>query len=65
MFEVWRFESDRYSSQFGNDYFTEMCSGSEKSSYSRSTDVYHSSLDLRVIKKREKKVEGWGVGCGA
>ena len=34
--------------------FTEMCSGSEAGSYSRLIDfVYHSTLGLRVIKKRE------------
>jgi len=39
----------------GNNYFTEMCSGSEACSYLRVTDcVYHSTLGLRVIKKKEK-----------
>jgi len=38
-----------------------MCSGSEAGSYLRLTDfVYHSTLGLRVIKK--KKVEGLEVG---
>ena len=37
-------------------YFTEMCSGSEAVSYLRLIDVvYHSTLSLRVIKKKEKK----------
>ena len=37
--------------EFENNYFTEMCSGSEAGSYLRLTDfVYHSTLGLRVIK---------------
>ena len=41
-----------------NNYFTEMCSGSEAGSYLRLIDFgYHSTLDLRVIKKTEKF--GW------
>ena len=37
-----------------------MCSGSEAGSYLRLIDfVYHSTLGLRVIKKK-KKVKGWG-----
>jgi len=44
-------------SEFENHYFTEMCSGSEAGSYLRLVDcVHHSTLGLRVIKK--KKVEG-------
>jgi len=44
------------SSQFENNYFTEMCSGSEAGSYLRLIDfVYHSTLGLRVIKKKKKK----------
>jgi len=44
----------RYSSQFENNYFTEMCSGSEAGSYLRLIDfVYHSTLGLRVIKKED------------
>ena len=40
-------------SQFKNNYFTEMCSGSEAGSYLRLVDfVYHSTLGLRVIKKK-------------
>ena len=36
-------------------YFTEMCSGSEAGSYLRLIDfVYHSTLGLRVIKKKKK-----------
>jgi len=37
-----------------NNYFTEMCSGSEAGSYLRLIDfVYHSTLGLRVIKKKK------------
>ena len=40
---------------FENNYFTEMCSGSEAGSYLRLIDfLYHSTLGLRVIKKRKK-----------
>jgi len=39
--------------QFETNYFTEMCSGSEAGSYLRLIDfVYHSTLGLRVIKKK-------------
>ena len=39
-----------------NNYFTEMCSGSEAGSYLRLIDfVYHSTLGLRVIKRRRKE----------
>jgi len=45
-------------SQFENNCFTEMCSGSEAGSYLRFIDfVYHSTLGLRVIKKRKKRYE--------
>ena len=38
---------------FGNNYFTEMCSGSEAGSYLRLIDfLYHPTLGLRVIKKK-------------
>jgi len=41
--------------QFENNYFTEMCSDSEAGSYLRLIDfVYHSTLGLRVIKKKKK-----------
>ena len=41
--------------QFENIYFTEMCNGFEAGPYSRRIDfVYHSTLGLRVIKRREK-----------
>jgi len=41
------------SSQFEKKYFTKMCSGSEAGSYFRLIDVlYHSTLGLRVKKKR-------------
>ena len=44
----------RYSPHFENTYFTETCSGSEAGSYLRRIDfVYHSTLDLRVIKKKK------------
>ena len=37
------------------NYFTEMCSGSEAGSYLRRIDfVYHSTLGVRVIKKRRE-----------
>jgi len=37
------------------NYFTEMCSGSEAGSYLRLIGfVYHSTLGLRVIKKKKK-----------
>jgi len=43
--------------QFENNYFTEMCSGSEAGSYLRLIDVvYHSTLGLSVIKKRRRPV---------
>ena len=49
-------ERGRYSSQFENNYFTEMCSGSEAGSYLRLIDfVYHSTLGLGVIKTKKKK----------
>ena len=39
--------------QFENNYFTEMC---EAGSYLRLIDfVYHSTLGLRVIKKRRRE----------
>ena len=42
-------------SQFENNYFTEMCSGSEAGSYLRLiVSVYHSTLGLRVIKNKKK-----------
>jgi len=43
---------------FENNYFTEMCSGSEFGSYLRLIDfVYHSTLGLRVTKTKKKKIE--------
>ena len=46
-----------YSSQFENNYFTEMCSGSETGSHLRLIDfVYHSTLGLRVTKKRRRYI---------
>jgi len=40
--------------QCKNSYFTKMCSGSEAGSYLRLIDfVYHSTLGLRVIKKKK------------
>ena len=42
-------------SQTKNNYVTEICSGSEAGSYLRLIDfVYHSTLGLRVIKKKKK-----------
>ena len=55
-----------YSSQFKNNYFTEMCSGSETGSYLRLIDfVYHSTLGLRVIKKKKGccAVRAQGAWC--
>ena len=44
--------------QVENNYFTETCSGSEAGSYVRLIDfVYHSTLGLRVIKKKKKKMQ--------
>ena len=43
----------RCCAQFENNYFTEMCSGSDAGSYLRLIDfVYHSTLGVRVIKKK-------------
>ena len=52
--EIWPSATgDRYSSQIENNSFTEMCTGSEAGSYLRLIDfVYHSTLGLRVIKKK-------------
>ena len=42
--------------QWVNNYFTEVCSGSEAGSYSRLIDlVDHSTLALRVIKKKREE----------
>ena len=39
-----------------NNYFTEMCSGSEAGSFLRRIDfVYHTTLGLRVIKKNKRR----------
>ena len=49
-----------------NNYFTEMCSGSEAGSYLRLIDlVYHSTLGLRVIKKKNSELYAgmrWNFG---
>jgi len=46
---------ERYSFQFENKYFTEMCSSCEAGSYLRRVHfVYHSTLGLRVTKKKKK-----------
>ena len=46
--------------RFENNYFTKMCSGSEAGSYLMLIDfVYHSTLGLRVIKKKRRD---WGEG---
>ena len=43
----------------GTNNYTEMCSGSEAGSYLRRIDfVYHSTLGVRVIKKKKKKNAG-------
>ena len=47
-------------SQFKDNYFTEMCSGSEAGSYLRFIDFFHSTLGLRVITKKREAL-GWGV----
>jgi len=40
------------------DYFTKMCSGSKAGSYLRRIHfVYHSTLGLRVIKKKRRRIE--------
>ena len=47
-----------------NNYFTEMCSGSEAGSCLRPIDfVYHSTLGLRVIQKKKarKRTSDWRV----
>ena len=46
-----------------NNYFKEMCSGSEAGSYLRLID--HSTLGLRVIKKRNLSLERAGALAGA
>ena len=39
-----------------NNYFTEMCSGSEVGSYLKLIDfLHHSTLGLRVIKKKDRR----------
>ena len=46
---------DRYSSQFDNNYFTEMCSGSEAGSSLRLIDFVHrSTLGVRVMTKNKR-----------
>jgi len=48
--------------RFENNYFTEMCSGFEAGSYLRRIDfVYHSTLGLRVIIKKDLAVLYPGV----
>ena len=50
--------ADRYSAQFENNYFTEMCSGSEAGSCLRLIDfVYQPTLGLRVIKKKKRRFQ--------
>ena len=45
-----------------NNYFTEMCSGSEAGSYLRLTDfVYHLTLGLKVIKQKKPRRTLGGV----
>jgi len=46
-------QASGFNSQFENNYFTEMCSGSEAGSYLRLIDfVSHSTLGLKVIQKK-------------
>ena len=51
-------------SQFEDNHFKEMCSGSEAGSFLRLIDfVYHSTLGLGVIKKKKKTCQsGWREG---
>jgi len=51
----------------GNNYFTEMCSGSEEGSYLRLIDfVYHLTLSLRAIRKKKKGADlGLGLWKGS
>ena len=50
--------------QFKNNCFTEVCSGSEAGSYLRFIDfVYHSTLGLRVIKKKREDGPGEAMRC--
>ena len=45
----------KFSSQFENNYFTEMCSGFEAGSYLRRIDfMYHSTLGSREIQKKDE-----------
>ena len=44
---------DQIGPQFKNNYFTKMCSGSEEGSYLRLRLLHHSTLGLRVIKKKK------------
>ena len=51
--------------QVENKYFTEMCSGSEAGSYLRLIDfVHHSTLGLRVMKKKKHHASGSAPGLG-
>ena len=53
--------SDRYSSQFENNLFIEMCSGAEAVSCLRLIDfVHHATLGVRV-KKKKNKFQGSGL----
>ena len=46
-----------------SNYFTEMCSGSDAGSYLRLIDcVYHSTLGVRVIKKKKRRLNLPGAG---
>ena len=67
MFGVWgvgfRFQRglERGGVQFENNHFTEMYSVSEAGSYLRLIDfVFHSTLGVRAIKKREERTQGSG-----
>jgi len=47
-----------------NNYFTQMCSGSEAGSYLRLIDfVYHSTPGLKVIKEKRRRITGVMLHC--
>ena len=55
-FRVWCYREGWWHGCLENNYFTEMCSGSEEGSYLRLIDfVYLSTLGLRLIKKRSRR----------
>ena len=58
--------TDRCSSDFTDEYITEMCSGSEEGSCLRRMHrlVYRSTLGLRVIKRKKRRLGARGYGSG-